>query len=132
MFDFASPRFLRNVLWTDAASCVGSAALQLAAPAALARMLGLPAQLILASGVFLVGVALYIGFLASRAQPPRPGVWLLIAGNWAWVAGCVVLAFGSGVTALGVAYLVLQAVAVTVLAELEWLGLRRTSAAAWA
>ena len=130
---FSSPRFLRTVLWTDAASCVGTAALQIAAPATLAQLLGLPAPLILGSGAFLIGVALFAAFLASREQAPRPGVWLLIAGNWAWVAGCVALAFGGGsVTGLGIAYLVVQAIAVAVLAELEWLGLRRAPQPAWA
>jgi hypothetical protein len=57
----------------------------------------------------------------------------LVAGNALWVAGCVdLLLTGAAATALGVAWLVMQALAVGVLAELEWLGLRRSSSAAMA
>ena len=70
------------------------------------------------------------------SPPPageRPAVYLLIAGNAAWVAGCLELLFaGPGLTVMGRAFLVMQAVFVGLLAELEWIGLRRAPAAAWA
>ena len=53
-------------------------------------------------------------------------------GNFAWVGACLVLLFGGAVspTPLGQAYLVVQAVAVVVLAELQWMALRRLRPAA--
>ena len=123
---FSSPRFLRNVLWADAASCAATGALQLAAAGWLAQVLGLPANLLLASGGILVGVVVLAGWLATREPVPRAPLWLLIIGNWLWVAACLGLLFtGAAGTALGQAYLAAQAVAVIVLAELEWMGLRR-------
>ena len=52
---FASPNFLRRVLWLDAASGVGTALLHCEFADALAPMLGLPADLLLWSGVALGG-----------------------------------------------------------------------------
>ncbi|TWO69369.1 hypothetical protein FN976_18945 [Caenimonas sedimenti] len=130
---FSSPRFLRNVLWADAVSCAATGALQLAAAGWLAQVLGLPGELLLASGGLLVGVVLLASWLATREPVPRAPLWVLIAGNWLWVAGCLGLLFtGAATTTLGQAYLVLQAVAVIVLAELEWMGLRRYPVTGWA
>ena len=64
----------------------------------------------------------------------RPLLGALVVGNFAWVAACGVLLFHGAVspTPLGQAYLVVQAVAVLVLAELQWMALRRTRPAAMA
>jgi hypothetical protein len=129
----ASPRFLPTVLWIDAASAGASGLLQVAAASVLAGWLGLPAGLLSASGFALFAFA-GLSAWAARARPvPRAGVYLLIAGNAAWVIGCVeLLVTGTGLTLLGQAFLVLQAVFVGVLAELEWIGLRRARTAAFA
>ena len=130
---FSSPRFLRTVLWADCASCTATAGLQLMAPAQLAQVLGLPAALLLESGFALVGVMAFVAWIASRAETPRSLAWVLVAGNFAWAAGCLVLATrGVATSGLGLAYLVVQALAVGVLAELEWIGLRRQPVAGWA
>lgn len=130
---FASPRFLRTVLWADAASGAGTALLQLTAAGALASLLGLPAQLLVASGLVLLVYVAGAAYLANCDPVPRGPVWALIVGNWAWVAGCVaLLVAGAASTAPGQAYLVVQAVAVAALAELQWMGLRRTPVAGWA
>lgn len=119
------PRFLPAVLWADAASCLASGVLQLAATGLLASWLGLPAALLAASGWLLIGVAAFAAWLASRRPVPRAGVYLLVAGNVGWVLGCVELAFSaSALTALGLAYLLFQAVAVAAIAALEWAGVR--------
>jgi hypothetical protein len=130
---FNSPRFLPTVLWADAASGAGTAALQLLAAGMLAPLLGIPAWLLTASGVALLVYMALAAWLANAQPVPRGQLMLLIAGNWLWVAGCLVLLFaGSGVTALGQGYLVMQAVAVAVLAELQWMGLRRNPVRGWA
>lgn len=132
--DFASsPRFLPTVLWIDAASAAASGLLQVAAAAPLAGWLGLPAGLLSASGFALFAFAALAAWAARRRPAPRAGVYLLIAGNAAWVVGCLELLFtGAGLTLLGQAFLVVQALFVGVLAELQWIGLRRAPVAAWA
>lgn len=47
---FASPRFLRNVLWADAAAGAASSFLHLLAARALAGLLGLPAGVLACPG----------------------------------------------------------------------------------
>lgn len=130
---FASPRFLRQVLTADAASGALTALLHLTAAGALAPLLGIPYGLMVASGVALVLFVAGAAYLASCDPVPRGGVRVLVAANWAWVGGCLVLlALGIPGTALGQAYVVMQAVAVAILAELQWFGLRRYPVQGWA
>ncbi|MCG2593250.1 hypothetical protein LZ009_10700 [Ramlibacter sp. XY19] len=122
----ASPRFLRAVLWADAASCAGTALLQLAGTAVLAPLLGLPAGLLQGSAALLCVVAPFAAWLARRDPPWCAGVLFLAAGNALWVLVCLALLFtGAAGTAAGQAWLVIQAVAVGVLAELEFMAVRR-------
>ena len=125
---FASPRFLRGVLWVDAASCFASGALQLAALDALPHLLGLPQALLLDTGVFLIAYALLAAWTANRAVPPRGWVALFAAGNLAWAVGCGVVAALLQPTGLGLAWIAMQAATVLVLADLQWMGLRRGAA----
>jgi hypothetical protein len=130
---FASPRFLRNVLWADAASCAVTALLHLFAGTTLAEGLGLSGSLLAASGLVLLAVVATAAYAATCEPIPRLPVWLLVAGNWLWAAACLVLLFsGAASTWLGQAYLVAQAAFVAVLAELEWIGLRRYPVTGWA
>jgi hypothetical protein len=126
---FASPRFLRGVLWADAASCLASGALQLVALDSLPRLLGLPQVLLLDTGVFLVAYGLAVAWMASRAELPRRLIALCAAGNLAWAAGCVLAIVVLRPSALGIAWIAAQAVCVAVLAELQWFGLRGSRAA---
>ena len=131
---FASPRFLRNVLLADAASCLASGAAQLGFTAALARLLNLPSTLLLGTGVFLVVYGAAVAFIATRNPVPRPVVWLLVFGNLGWAVACIALLASSLVTptGLGMAWVLAQAACVAVLAELQWTGLRRAPVVGWA
>lgn len=124
---FASTHFLRRVLWADAASGVGTALLQCEFADALAPLLGLPANLLLWSGYALGAFVLFIAWIASRKTIPAGPVWLLIALNALWVLGCIGLLASSAVapTLMGEAFLIVQAVFVGVLVELEWIGVRK-------
>lgn len=125
---FASPRFLRRVMAADALSCAATGALQLGLTDALARLTGLPTALLVGTGVFLLAYAALAAWMARQAVPPRRLIGLVVVGNLAWaVGGVVLLASGLVVqTALGVAWVLAQAVVVVVLAELQWMGLRAT------
>ena len=125
---FASPRFLRGVLWADAASCFASGALQLAALDALPRLFGLPQVLLLDTGVFLVAYALMAAWAATRPVPPRKWVALFAVGNGVWAVGCVAAVALLQPTSPGIAWIAMQAATVLVLADLQWMGLRRGAA----
>lgn len=131
---FDSPRFLRNVLFADAASCLATGALQVLFTAALVQLLNLPLALLASTGWFLLAYGAFVGFVATRDPLPRAFVLLFIAGNVAWAAACVALAAGTWLTptALGTAWVLAQAVAVLVLAWLQWNGLRIGRPAGWA
>ncbi len=131
---FASPRFLRNVLWADAASCFGSGGLQLLGGAALAHLLNLPQALLTATGLFMLVYAAAAAWTATRDSVPRGLVGLFAVGNALWALGCIALLAAGGLqpTAWGTAWVVMQAVTVAVLAELQWTGLRRLPVAGWA
>ncbi len=130
---FASPHFLRRVLWADAAAGAGSGLLHLLAAGLLADLLGLPRGVIAMSGAALLVYVAAAAYLAACDPIPRRGVGMLIAANWAWVGGCAVvfMLHAQAMTALGQAYLLMHAFAVAALAELEWIGLRRAPRVGW-
>ena len=125
--------FLRRVLKADALLCLAAAVLHLGFAARLDSLLGLPAPLLVGPGVFLLAyVALLVAMATSRA------VWswlfpLIVGGNVGWGLCCIGLSAAGGVTALGHAYLWLNAMAVFVFAALQWRGWRATPAggSAW-
>jgi hypothetical protein len=127
-------RFLRNVLWIDSLTCLLSGAASLALGHMLAGPLGLPLGLLQGSGVALLIVAAFIAFAAKNTPQLRWPVWGVVIGNAAWVLESVLLLVGDSVqpTTLGTAYVIAQAVAVAVLAELEFTALRKTTRVALA
>ena len=130
----SSPHFLRNVLGADALSCIACGLLQVVFTDSMVALLNLPRTLIAYSGEFLLAYGVLVAWLSTRMPLPRPLVWLLIAGNLAWAAACMVLFFGGGVrlSALGMTYVAVQALTVVVLAELPYFGLRRQATSlAW-
>jgi hypothetical protein len=131
---FASPRFLRNVLLADAASCVATGALQLVFTAQLAQLLNLPAALLAGTGAFLLAYAATVAFVATRNPLPRPWVWLFVVGNLGWALACVGLLASGWMrpSGMGIAWVLAQAACVAVLAELQWAGLRRAPVPGWA
>lgn len=134
MSTVASPRFLRNVLYADAASCVATGALQLLFTGPLTQLLNLPAALLMGTGWFLLAYAATVGFIATREPLPRPLIWTLVAGNLGWAAACAAL-LASGLVAptlLGEAWILAQAATVAVLAALQWAGLQGSRGSGWA
>ena len=131
---FAHPQFLRRVLWADAAAGAVSSLLHMLGAEALAPLLGLPQGLIALSGVALIVFVAFAAWLAFCDPIARSAVSVLIAGNFAWVGGCAVvfLMHASTATPMGQAYLIVHALAVAALAELEWFGLRRVPRLNWA
>ena len=129
MLDFQTSNFLRRVLWLDAATCTATGALMTLAAAPLATLLQLPGGLLFYAGLSLLPVAGVIAFVASRVTIPTAGVWFVILGNAAWVLTSLALLTDQRVApnSLGVAFILVQAAAVAILAELEYSGLKRAS-----
>jgi hypothetical protein len=120
--------FLRRVLLVDAVSS-GAMGLGLIGFTDLfARVLQLPAQLLSEAGLVLLPFAALVGYVASRPTPARFAVWAIIGLNVVWVVDSIVLLFTGWVApnALGYVFVLAQAVAVAVFADLEYVGLRKS------
>src|SRR5262245_55901536 len=119
--------FLRRVLLADAvgSGLSGVAMLLFAVP--IAGALDLPVDLVREPGIALLPFAAFVAFVATRERPPTTLVWAVIALNVVWVVESLVLLLGDWAepNAVGRAVIVAQALAVAVLAELEYFGLRR-------
>jgi hypothetical protein len=122
-------RFLRTVLLADAIACGVMGALLLVGAQPLANLFDLPVPLLVGAGIFLLPLAAWVGWLSKQAQPSRRAVWLLIVGNGAWVAESLLLLALDWVqpTALGTTFVIVQAVATGVFAELEYVALKRSA-----
>lgn len=125
--DVVSLRFLRSVLWFDASTGYGLGALHLAMPALLSQWLGLPAALLQASGVLLLGFAVLATAIARADPIPRGWLTLLVFGNACWALASLGLLLGAALEPpfLGQAYLLVHVVSVAALAAAQWGGLRR-------
>ena len=121
--------FLRRILLVDAVSSGAMGIGVLAQSGALANLLQLPEALLTEAGLVLLPFAAFVGFLASRPEPSRLGVWIVIGLNVVWALDSVVLLFTGWVAPnlLGYAFVIGQAAVVGVLAELEYVGLRRAA-----
>src|SRR5690349_9307372 len=117
--------FLRRVLALDSLSCLAMGLLMGLEAAALAPLFGLPEPLVRFAGLALLPLAAFIGWLATRPNPPRPLVWLVILGNLGWTAESFITLGQSQATPLGTAFVSAQAVAVLGLAMLEYAGIRK-------
>jgi hypothetical protein len=132
MINIQSTSFLRRVLFVDAASSAAMGLLLFAAAAPLASLLSLPESLLRQVGLLLLPFAAFVAWVASRQALARVAVWSIIALNVLWLIDSILLLLGGWVTpnVLGYVFVVGQAAVVGVLAELEYIGLRRTAIAA--
>ena len=123
---------LHLALKLDAVATGALALLGLAAAPLLDSLLGTPVSLLYPIGIALLVYAAAVWAIGMRAQISRPGAWAVVGLNLLWVVGSVatVVAGGLPLTALGTAFVLLQAVAVLVLADLQYLGLRRARSSA--
>jgi len=121
-------QFLRRALLADAVFS-GIAAVVLTLDAgALAPLLDLPEALLRETGLFLIAYTALVGWLGTRQTMPKVLVAIVIAGNIAWTVASIALLFSGAVTPnlLGEAFVVAQAIATGVFAELQHIGLRRS------
>jgi hypothetical protein len=123
-------RLLRAALVIDAAASGALGLLQTAASGHTSALLGLPAALVLGTGVFMLAYAATLVAMARSTSLPRSAALVVIVGNSAWALGCAVLAaVHPQLTVLGFGYLLLQAVAVATFAAMQAAGLARSQGA---
>ena len=124
--------FLRYALLADAVASGATGLLLIAGADLLTGLLGLPVALMREAGLLLVPYVALVAFVGTREAISRPAVQAIIALNLLWVVGSMGLLMSGTVapTALGTAFVIAQAVAVGVFAELQFIGLRRTQATA--
>lgn len=120
------PRFLARVLQIDAVATGATALLLIAGAGALAPLLQLPEALLRGAGVFLVPFVVAISLLSLRERIPERAMAVVVAINFAWVVASVWLVVAGPVdpNLPGIAFVLVQAVAVLLFADLGWFGLR--------
>ena len=124
--------FLRYALLADAVASGATGLLMIAGADLLTGLLGLPVGLMREAGLLLVPYVALVAFVGTREAISRPAVKAIIALNVLWVVGSIGLLTSGHVapSVLGYAFVIAQAIVVGVFAELQFIGLRRTAAAA--
>ena len=120
-------RLLRVALRVDALASAASAVLALAGGPLVGDLFGTPLTLLWPIGVVLIAWAAALWLVASRPMVNQPAVWLIIVLNVLWVASSIALVAAGwfGLTLLGTAFVLVQAAAVALFADLEFVGLRK-------
>jgi hypothetical protein len=132
MTSIRASSLLRRVLIVDALTSGACGLAMFALADVFASLLQLPVELVREAGIILLPFAAFVGFVASRPEPARLAVWAIIALNIVWVVDSVLLLFTGWVApnVLGYVFVVAQAAMVLVLADLEYMGLKRSAAVA--
>lgn len=132
MSSIETSTFLRRVLLLDAVSCAGMGLSLVTFNGVLSGWLNLPVGLLREAGVVLLPFALLLAFMSMRARLPRAAVWTVIVVNAIWAIDSVVLLFSGWVqpNLLGYLFVGGQAAFVAAMAELEYIGLRKSIAVA--
>jgi hypothetical protein len=122
---------LKLALVADAIVSGAVALLQVLLPDFLGGLTGLPHALLQYTGLFLVCYTLLLIVLARAPALPRALVLFIVAGNVAWAIGCAELLLTASVTpsALGTAFVLVQAVTGLAFAAMQWAGMRASSPA---
>lgn len=117
---------LRQALLTDAVVSGLVGVLSLAGARWLDSLLDLPAALLAGSGAIMVVYAAGLVTLGNRDRIPEAGARIVVAGNLVWPAACVVLLVGDWIepNAAGIAFILVQIVAVVIFAEMQAMALR--------
>ncbi|MBR1247192.1 hypothetical protein JQ609_09630 [Bradyrhizobium sp. AUGA SZCCT0169] len=123
--------FLSRALLADAVFSGVAAVLLTLGAGVLAPFLNLPEALLRESGLFLIAYTALVGWLGTRQSVLKALVLLVIVGNAAWTLGSIALLFSGAVSPnlLGILFVVAQAIATGVFAELQYIGLRKSDSA---
>lgn len=118
---------LRHAVLADGVISGAMGVLLFAASGPLSGLLGLPAAFLFWVGLALLPWMAALVLVARKERLSGGAVEAVIALNALWVLASIALIVADpfGMTALGIAFVVAQALAVTVFADLQFFGLKR-------
>ncbi|WP_394235942.1 hypothetical protein [Pseudomonas anguilliseptica] len=119
---------LRRALLADGLVGVTTAAQILLLADWLSSLLALPRELLIGAALGLLPLATFLLWLSRRESMSRAAVYSVLGLNALWVlhSGLLLLSGWIAPNLLGYAFVIVQAIAVLVFIELEWLGLKRS------
>jgi hypothetical protein len=122
-----SDRFLRNVLFLDAATCTGCGLLMVLGTRPFGQLASLPPELLLYAGLALFPIAGFFAWVGAKALHSPAALSAVIGGNLAWAAASFWLLLGGAIApnALGQGFIAAQAVVVLALTACEVRGALR-------
>lgn len=120
--------FLRFALVLDATVSLISAFLLILGGNYLAKLLGLTTDFIFYAGLSLFPFIGLLIYTATRKSISKTVVWLIIALNLIWTIDSFLLLISGYVTptTFGYIFVIFQAIAVLIFAELEFIGMRKS------
>ena len=118
---------LRHALLADALVSGTTGLLLTLGAGFLTSFLGLPDTLLRYVGVSLLPYAAVIAFIATRRPIPSTAVWAVIVINALWALDSIVLLLSGWVSPniFGAGFIIVQAAAVALFAEIQYISLRR-------
>ena len=122
---------LRNALLLDGLLSGVTGLLLVLAAGWLGAFLELPRLLLLVAGSAALPFAALLVWLSNRAEISRQAIWAVIAVNAVWVIDSLLLLVIGWVSPnlFGYAFVIARALAIGLLAELQWFGLKHSRAA---
>src|SRR5262245_1198210 len=125
-------RFLRMVLFADAATCFASALLMIFGSTVLGKFLEIPPKLFSYAGISLLPFTAVLLYMMSRERLSPSVVWTIIVLNVLWTADSLLIVATGWVTPneMGYVFVGAQALAVAIFAGLEYAGLKKSAVAA--
>jgi hypothetical protein len=120
---------VRRWILFDAAFAGVMALIMTLGAGALAELFGLSPAFVRTVGLILVPYAIALAYLWPRVEQYRSLVWVVITGNllWALASGALLLTSWVDPTGAGIAFILTQAIIVAGFADMQFIGLRRTS-----
>lgn len=124
--------FLRQALLADAVTSALCGLSMLLAATPLHEMLGLPEGMLRIAGATLLPFAAFAAYLSLRPRVHRLTVWAVVLANALWAVDSALLLVSGWLapTVAGTVFVIVQAVMVLMYAELQVMGMRRSTAAA--
>jgi hypothetical protein len=119
---------LKFALLADAVASGATGLLMAAGASYLTGLLGLSADLLLYSGLFLLPYALAVAYVGSRTHIKPGMVWPIIVLNILWTIDSFILIARTEATALGMAFVTFQALVVFAFAVAQIMGIKRQKA----
>jgi hypothetical protein len=127
---FSTPSsLLRRALLADATLTSIAGVVLVLAARPLGVFLDLPASMLQIAGLIFIPFGAFVGWVGTRPRVHRPLVFVVIVVNALWAVDSVLMLFTRWVetTPIGELFVIGQAVVVAAIAEIEFIGLRRST-----